>query len=170
MSTDFIDDEIQREGGATETDDPADSGGRTKYGISERAFPEAWKDGPPTYQQARDIYQHNFVEIDGIGTIPDLNLQHQVVDFGIPSGPVTAVHILQQILGVPVDGKIGPQTVAAISAYPAGTLFGIPVPGSVLLNLAFRDARALFYATIAKAQPKNLKFVLGWIRRSQEFK
>lgn len=168
--SDFIDDEIVREGGATETDDPSDSGGRTKYGISENTFPAAWANGAPTYQQARDIYQKQFVDVDGISTIPDINLQHQVVDFGIPSGPVTAVHILQQLLGLPTDGIVGPKTIAAIEAYPSGTLFGVPVPGSVLINLAFRDARALYYATLAKAQPKNTKYVLGWIRRSQEFK
>lgn len=167
---DFIDDEIQREGGARETNDPADAGGLTKYGISEVSHPEAWKNGDISYTEARNIYQKDYIDTNGISTIPDVNLLHQVVDFGIPSGPVTAIHILQQILGVPADGVIGPKTVAAIQAYPSGQLFGAPVPGSVLLNLEFRDARALYYATAAKKQPTNLKFLLGWIRRSQEFK
>lgn len=168
--TDFIDEEIVREGGATETNDSSDSGGRTKYGISEKANPEAWTDGDVSYEEARQIYQHKYINVDGINTIPDVYLQHQVIDFGIPSGPVTAVHVLQQLLGVPADGQIGPKTLEAIKNYPDGTLFGVPVSGSVLLNLAFRDARAIYYATVAKAQPKNLKYVLGWIKRSQEFK
>lgn len=168
--SDFIDDEIQREGGATETDDPADAGGRTKYGISEHAHPEAWADGDVSYDEARTIYQKDYVEAQGISKITDTFLMHQVIDFGIPSGPITAVHVLQQLLGVTMDGVVGPATLAAIAAYPNGTLFGIPVPGIVMLNLAFRDARALYYATITKKRPANLKFLLGWIKRSQEFK
>lgn len=167
---DFIDQIIQEEGGATETKDPADSGGRTKYGISERANPEAWADGDITYDEARAIYQTRYIEIDGISTIPDITLMHQVADFGVTSGPDTAVKVLQQLVGVTCDGKIGSTTLAAIADYPSGTLFGAPVSGIVLLNLAFRDARVLYYAIATKRIPTNLKFVLGWIRRAFEFK
>lgn len=167
---DQIDEIIRREGGEIETNDPADSGGRTKYGISEKAHPEAWADGTVTYDEARTIYEKVYVLAEKFNLIEDQTLQHQVVDHGVPSGPNTAARMLQQLLGIEVDGEIGPKTIEAIKNYPGGKLFGVDVPGIVMLNLAFRDARVLHYATIAKRRPKDLKFLLGWLKRTQEFK
>lgn len=167
---DQIDEIIRREGGATETNDPDDSGGRTKYGISERAHPEAWADGDVTYQEARTIYERIYILAEKFHLVPNEGLKHQVVDHGVPSGPDTAARMLQQLVGVPVDGVIGPKTLEAIEKYPGGKLFGVDVPGIVMLQLAFRDARILHYATIAKRRPKDLKYLLGWIKRAQEFK
>lgn len=167
---DIIEDIIEREGGDKETNDPSDSGGRTKYGISEKSHPEAWADGDVTKDEASDIYKRVYILSEKFQTIPDKVLQHQVIDFGVPSGPDTSARMLQQILGVKIDGDIGPKTLEAIKNYPDGTLFGVPVPGIVLLNLAFRDARTMFYATLAKRRPKDLKFLLGWVKRAQEFK
>ena len=152
------------------TNDPSDSGGRTQYGISERAHPEAWADGKVDIPEARGIYEKVYILAEHFNEIKDEFLRHQVVDYGVPSGPDTATRLLQQIVGVKVDGELGPKTLAAIENYPDGTLFGTPVPGRVLLNLAFRDARTLFYASLTKRRPKDLKFLLGWLRRTQEFK
>lgn len=168
--SDFIDAIIKREGGSQETNDPADSGGRTKFGISERAHPEAWADGDVSHNEARDIYSKVYVAAERFNTVPDVHLRHQLVDFGVPSGPDTSARLLQQLVGVKVDGDIGPKTLDAVASFPDGTLFGYPVPGRVLLNLAFRDARVMFYGSLAKKRPKDLKFLLGWLRRALEFK
>jgi lysozyme family protein len=168
--SDIIDDIIRREGGAKETNDPADSGGRTKYGISEKSHPEAWADGDVTYDEARTIYEKVYILKEKFDLIPDETLKHQVIDFGVLSGPNTAAKLLQQVLGVKTDGEIGPKTLEAIKNYPAGKLFGTSVPGIVLLNLAFRDARTVFYVSLAKSRPKDQKYVIGWVRRTQEFK
>jgi lysozyme family protein len=166
---DQIDEIIRREGGATETNDPADSGGRTKYGISERAHPEAWADGDVSYSEAREIYQKIYILAEKFDKLP-LNLRHQVVDHGVTSGPDAAARMLQQVLGVTVDGEIGQKTLESIENYPSGMLFGVDIPGHVMLNLAFRDARIIQYATIAKRRPKDLRFILGWLKRVMEFK
>lgn len=168
--SDVIDDIIRREGRDKETNDPEDSGGRTKYGISEKAHPEAWADGDVTHDEARTIYEKIYILAERFDKIKDETLKHQVIDFGVPSGPDRAARLLQQVVGVKVDGEIGPKTLAAIENYPSGKLFGCDVPGKVLINLAFRDARTMFYATLAKKRPKDLKFLLGWINRTQEFK
>jgi lysozyme family protein len=167
---DQIDEIIRREGGEKETNDPADSGGRTKFGISERAHPEAWADGTVDYEEARRIYEKVYILAEKFHLLEDVFLKHQVVDFGVPSGPDTAARLLQQVLGVKIDGVVGPKTLEAIKTYPEGKLFGVTVPGSVLLNLAFRDARVMHYATLAKRRPKDLRFLLGWLRRAFEFK
>jgi lysozyme family protein len=167
---DQIDEIIRREGGEKETNDPADSGGRTKFGISERAHPEAWADGTVDYEEACRIYEKVYILAEKFHLLEDVFLKHQVVDFGVPSGPDTAARLLQQVLGVKIDGVVGPKTLEAIKTYPEGKLFGVTVPGSVLLNLAFRDARVMHYATLAKRRPKDLRFLLGWLRRAFEFK
>lgn len=167
---DIIDDIIRREGGDKETNDPDDSGGRTKYGISEQAHPEAWADGDITREEARSIYEKVYILAEHFDKIEDVFLKHQVIDYGVPSGPDRATRLLQQLVGVPVDGEIGTKTLEAIKNYPSGKLFGVEVPGSVLLNLAFRDARTIRYATLVKQRPKDLKYLLGWINRAHEFK
>jgi lysozyme family protein len=165
---DFIDRIIEREGGDRETNDPADAGGRTKYGISERANPDLWKDGPPTYEQARQrIFERYVSPFTGI---TDPQLLEQLVDWGVTSGPVRVIQVLQQLVGTKTDGVIGSRTLAKVKGFPGGRLFGHPVPGSVLLNLAVRDARALLYAGATKARPANLKFILGWLARAFLFK
>lgn len=168
--SDLIDDIIRREGGDKETNDPSDSGGRTKYGISERAHPEAWADGDVSYTEARNIYNKIYILAEHFDKISDISLKHQVVDFGVLHGADRAARLLQQIVGVKVDGELGPKTLSAIESYPAGKLFGVDVPGNVLLNLAFRDARVMCDATLAKKRPKDLKYLLGWLRRALEFK
>src|SRR5689334_12674244 len=145
--SDFIDDIIKREGGSEATNDPSDSGGRTQYGISENAHPEAWADGKVTYDEARSIYEKVYILARHFDQVKDLWLQHQVVDFGVTHGSATAARLLQQLVGVVADGEVGPKTIAAIEAYPAGKLFGKDAPGIVLLNLAFRDAATLYDIT-----------------------
>lgn len=165
---DMVDEIIEREGGDQETNDPTDSGGRTKFGISERAHPEAWADGDVTRAEAREIYWQKYVK--PFRGITDQSLLHQMVDWGVTSGQDSVAKTLQQLVGVEADGEIGPVTIQAIENYPGGRLFGQLVDGSVMLNLALRDARTMFYAGLAKRRPKDLKFLLGWLRRTQEFK
>ncbi len=150
------------------TNDPNDSGGKTQWGLTQKDNPKEWADGVVTRAEAEQAYRERYVKpFDGIR---DSYLLHQLVDFGVPSGPATAAKILQQLVGVSADGVIGPATIKAVENYPSGTVFGVPVPGFVLLNLALRDARLLFYAGLAKRWPKNLKFLLGWMKRAMEFK
>lgn len=165
---DFIDDIIIREGGDRETNDPLDPGGRTKYGISEKANPDLWKDGPPTYAQARQRYIERYVlPFNGI---KDHALLVQLVDWAVTSGPNTVVKILQQVVGAKVDGAIGPKTVEKVENFPGGMLWGFTVPGPLLLNLAISEARAIHYASITKARPTSLKFILGWLKRTFSLK
>ena len=164
---DFIDALIEREGGSKFTNDPADPGGRTIYGISERANPDLWVNGPPTYAQARQRYIERYVM--PFTGIKDISLLEQLVDWGVTSGPQTVIRILQQLVGARTDGTIGPLTLNRVETYPDGALFGHPVPGRVLLNQAVRDARIMHYAGVTKARPTNLKFILGWLRRTMGF-
>jgi len=157
-TSDIIDKIIVAEGGDRETNDPSDRGGRTKYGIAEKANPEAWADGQVTLDEARDIYYKKYVVQPGFDKIEDPSLQHQLVDFGVNSGPFIAVQKLQGVLGVSVDGKMGPKTLAAANAADAKAL------GNKLAV-----ARAKLLCQICVKNPSQLKFLNGWINRSLEF-
>lgn len=157
---------IQHEGGATVTDDPADSGGKTQYGISQRAHPGAWSDGRVTLEEARDIYWKDYVQAERLDQIPNPYLFQQLVDFGVTAGPDTAVRLLQRTLGVTADGELGPGTLHAIATFPAQSFYGMSLPGTVAINLAFERARTAFYIRLAQKRPKDLKWLWGWVRRT----
>jgi lysozyme family protein len=48
-------------------------------------------------------------------------LDYAAFDFGVNSGPGTAVRKLQKVLGIGQDGIVGAQTLAAVDAYAGGT-------------------------------------------------
>ena len=169
---DIIDSIILRETGGKPnggyTNDPLDAGGRTKWGISERANPDLWVNGPPTYEQARKRYYDRYVA--PFNGIKDPVLLHQLVDWGVTSGPTKVIQLLQQVIGAAIDGKIGPQTLAKVNDFAAGMLYGQPASGRQRLNALVEDARIMQYAGAAKAKPTNLRFILGWLKRAMDFK
>ena len=116
----IIDDLIEREGGYVH--DPADRGGPTKHGITQRAL-RAWRGHAVTAddvrhlteEEARAIYHRRYVSEPGFTTLPD-PLRAQVVDDGVMSGPRQAVRDLQRAIGcVQVDGVLGPKTRRALA-------------------------------------------------------
>lgn len=154
----LIDAIIKAEGGATVTNDPTDGGGRTQYGIAERSNPEAWADGKVTLEEAQNIYFNKYVKGPGFDKIKDWQLQHQLVDFGVNSGPSVAVRCLQEALNVPVDGVLGPKTLEEVEKSDAKVL------GNKLAKL-----RCLLLAKICVKNPSQLKFLVGWLNRALEF-
>lgn len=124
---------IASEGGDAYTDDPADKGGPTKYGITQKALTD-WRRVPATPEdvqlltegEARAIYEHRYIIEPGFSLIGSEALRGVLVDFGVNSGPRNAVRALQAVLGVTVDGIIGPQTVQA-AALKDGRRLGILV-------------------------------------------
>ena len=98
------------------SDHPADTGGRTDGGISEKWNPDLWADGKVTDEERRKRYVERYVLGPGFDKIQDYHLMSHLVDFGVNSGPATAIMALQRILEVDVDGVIGPQTLGALAS------------------------------------------------------
>ncbi len=133
------------EGG--ETDDPDDPGGRTKYGISERAHPAVWNKGAPTKEQAADIYHAEYWDPCRCAQMrPEMGFY--LFDTAVNVGVNRASRMLQEAVGARPDGIIGPKTLDAIEKTP-----------QALTNLAAK--RAEYYASLDMD-----KYLFGWMRRA----
>ena len=153
---DIITEIIRKEGDPT--NDPNDSGGRTQFGISETANPEAWADGHVTEAEAREIYERKYVIGPRFDQIPDVYLRAQLIDFGVNSGPAVAIMKLQEILHVTVDGWIGPETLGALTqVHPEA------------VNNELVKSRVMMICRIVQKNPSQLRYLLGWAKRALEF-
>lgn len=102
---------VGHEGGYV--DDPRDPGGRTKFGISQRSYPNL-DIGALTLDDAKRIYKRDFWERAHCH-IMDPGLALIVFDAAVNNGVGQAARWLQAALGVTVDGVIGPATRAALA-------------------------------------------------------
>ena len=150
------------------TNDPADHGGPTKYGITLAAWRE---DTHPdataadiealTEPQARAFYLHVHYWTPGFSQIVDGRVQTFMVDFGVLEGVPTAIHILQHNLGVTADGVFGPISAAACNTHD---------PTLLLKDLIIARMHYLLDVMVneiprAQIESTNLKFRHGWANR-----
>ena len=156
---DIIDDVILKEGGSATTNDPSDKGGRTTYGISERANEAAWKDGVVTKEEARAIYITKYVVQPGFDQVQDEHLRHLLVDFGVLSGPGTAIKALQRALGTREDGVLGLDTLSKVNAHT----------DSRKIHNRVVEERVKLMGRIVQKNPSQLKWLSGWLNRSISF-
>lgn len=106
-----------------------DKGGPTRWGITHTTLAahrgvrsvSAAQVKALTLAEAEDIYRKSYWGQSGGDVLP-VGLDYAAFDFGVNSGPGRAVMVLQQVVRVAADGKIGPQTLAAIKAYPGGVV------------------------------------------------
>jgi lysozyme family protein len=148
---------VAYEGGATYTNNPLDAGGPTKFGVT-LATLSNWRGcacsaadvQALTPTEACDIYKADYwVAVAGDQLPAGVDLL--AFDTAVNMGPGVAVQMLQQALGIIGDGKIGPQTLAAIAA--------ITDPSGVIDRV--RARRAARYASL----PSYRTFGAGWMSR-----
>jgi lysozyme family protein len=117
---------LAQEGGFV--DHPADPGGPTRFGITRAALAQA-RGGAVTAEdvkalgsdEARAIYRLEYwAAIRGDDLPPGLDLA--VFDLAVNSGPGRAVRLLQAAVAVEADGILGPATLRAAWADPAGAI------------------------------------------------
>lgn len=159
----IIEEIIQKEGGFS--NHPADPGGPTNFGITIRTLSK-WRGHDVTVEdvknltedEAKDIYNSEYVLRPGFDKIPESMLKSNLIDFGVNSGPKTAIMNLQTLLGVRADGLLGPTTLAAIEQVNLKDL-----------NNELVKRRVLTYARIVQNSPKKLVFLYGWLKRALSF-
>lgn len=166
-----LDDLLKVEGGYT--NDPADSGGETNFGVTKAmadafGYVGAMKD--MTVAQAKEIYRARYwvqPKFDQLYLI-DQDLALMLFDIGVNMGQATGVKFLQRALNVlnqggttypdmTVDGGLGAMTLDAVKKFIA-----LRKDASVLKKLV-NAQRAVKYIEITEASPKNEKFTYGWI-------
>ena len=159
----IIDGILKREGGFV--NHPADRGGPTKFGITQATLASYW--GHPATMSdvqaldeatARQIYRSRFITGPGFHTIHDDALRSLVVDMSVNHGPGKATRMLQEVLGVEVDGTFGPQTAAALVAAD---------PFKIRVKLTADRVR--FYGHLISLDPSQAIFAAGWCNRAAEF-
>jgi len=144
--------------------DPDDPGGVTKFGISQRAFPEV-DIVNLTLQDAKDIYRDTYWEKSRFNEIPYDELAVKVFDAGINMGTNAAGKLLQRAVNdltpeqedkVTVDGKVGSKTLAATVKHDRKELAD-----------AFVRRMKKRYGDIVNTRSSSAKFLRGWIRRAE---
>lgn len=159
--TDAVERVLQREGGLV--DHPADRGGLTKFGISQRSYPDL-DIASLTEEQAMEIYRRDFWD-DAYDKIPLQQIANRLFDGAVNMGTVAAIRLLQESLceirfGVAVDGRFGPQTMQAVKlACQNG-------PHVTALFQAWRARHARHYIDLVLEDRTQLVFLDGWIRRA----
>ncbi len=137
---------LEYEGGFV--DDPHDPGGRTKYGISEKAYPNVNID-ELTLNDAADIYWRDYWLAAKCQDLPPL-LRYLHFDTAVNMGVRRAVKFLQQAVRVEDDGIFGPVTMKAVETTPSNLIFQ--------RYCALRLKRYTYLVTFPR-------FGRGWVRR-----
>ena len=154
---DAIDATLKHEGGFV--NNPNDPGGATRYGISQRSFPDE-DIANLTLDRAKAIYRKNYWPAI-YDKIVHQSIATKLFDTGVNTGMTPAVKILQEALyacgdvGIIVDGKFGPRTLASVNNMePNGLLFQM------------RTIQAAYYEHLMDKNPKLRVFAKGWSRRA----
>lgn len=179
--SDIADAILAREGGFV--NDPDDPGGATNWGVTvhtmRRLGLDLTGDGRIdaadvqrlSKDEAKRIFVREYFEAPGIAKLPEV-LHATVFDMQVNAG-AHAVKILQRLLGkmgfaVSVDGRIGPNTIAASDQAARAA------PDHIAD--AYGIERRNYYYALADARPASRKYARrrdggkgGWITRAEEF-
>lgn len=134
--------------GTAFTDISGDAGGKTKYGISQNAYPEL-NIAALSEEQAEAIYEKDFWEKCNCSALPG-TLQYIVFDTAVNCGQGTAVLLLQKCAGLKPDGIMGPETIHAARQVTVAQ---------------YAAARKAHYNEIVERNPSQQKFITGWLTR-----
>ena len=159
----MIDEVIRREGGYV--NHPDDRGGPTNFGIT-RATLSRWLKRQASVlevshldiETAREIYLDDYYIRPGIDRLPE-PWQPLVFDWGVNSGPSTAIRELQKLCNLHgchvgrMDGVIGPKTIAGAQKFLREPLHW------------YLNSRRDFYHRLVANDPSQQVFLKGWLAR-----
>ena len=155
---------------------PADRGGSTNYGITEKVaringYLGDMKDLPLSI--AEKIYKMRYIVGPGFDRISPISesIAEEVIDTGVNMGPAQAAILLQRLLNafnaegsryadIFVDGNIGPASIAALTAF----LKWRGKEGEEVLLKALNHIQGARYLDIAEVNKSQEAFFYGWIK------
>lgn len=142
-------------------DDPADPGGRTNKGVTQKTY-DGWRGRQGLAKQ--DVSLIGSVEVDAIyetdyWLAPRCDLLRSPLDLvtfdtAVNMGVRRSVRILQSALGCGVDGAFGPTTAAAAA--------GCDIGATVAKYCQIREG---VYRGLVQKNPVLGKFLKGWLNR-----
>jgi lysozyme family protein len=146
-----------------------DGDGRTRFGICEKFHPdmpeEFWTEPPiAALVKAEALYEYKYWDLLSLDEIVDQAVASKIFDLAIVMGCKEAVVLAQRaanglLLGSSkapaIDGRIGPQTIAALNACPPQNVV------EALCNLS----KIVFCEDAAK-HPEKEKDLRGWLKRA----
>lgn len=144
---------LKHEGGFS--DHAADQGGKTRFGVTEAvARREGYRGDMRDYplDEAKRVYQKlywNALRLDDLRS----EFRFDLFDAGVNSGVAQTVRWMQRIVGVTVDGLLGPRTLSAVNNSDAAKF------------LAKFNGQRLLFMTSLSTWPS---FGRGWARRIAE--
>lgn len=149
--------------------DPDDLGGATNKGVTIGTY-EAYcrKKGYPkptierlknlTQEQWKDILKTMYWDKWKADEIHNQSVANILVDWVWASGAY-GIKLPQKILGVAIDGIVGPKTIEAVNDRNPKELFE-----------AIKAERIAYIDRIIQARPANKKFRNGWLNRINDLK
>lgn len=153
---------LAHEGGYS--DDKADSGGPTGYGISTKFLKENKLNYSPkdiTESLAKSIYKKYFWDRYNYNELKSIFIATKVFDCAVNCGPSQAHMILQRAINnmanikVDVDGVLGINTLKSANSCN---------DKSLLQNIRFEARR--FYLNLINERPEDAVFKNGWLSRA----
>lgn len=146
--------------------DPLDRGGATNKGITIGTFRQFYG-AEATVERLKRITDEEWLYVFRAGywnpwradQIVTQSIANIVVDWAWASGTKTSIKQVQRLLGVSVDGIVGPKTIAAINMADQRDLFA-----------RIRTARIAFVEDIVRRNPSQSRFLRGWKNRINDIK
>lgn len=156
------------------TNDPLDSGGETKYGITiataaSYGYIDSMKDLP--LYVAKEIYKFKYWDSLSLDLFPSRELTTELFEIGVNLGVTRAGEFLQRSLNVlndrqnhykdiKVDGDVGPVTINALDHY----VYKRGFEGIVVLVKMINCLQGNFYVELAERREKDERFIYGWYK------
>ncbi len=169
----ILDHIIQVEGGYV--DDAFDSGGKTKYGITEAVARGAGYTGDMkdlTYDDAFNIYSVLYWDRLKLDDVSDRSwrITEELADTAVNCGVSFAGKSFQRVLSVmnnrgkywddlAIDGAVGSKTIKAFNAYMD---LRDENKGEEVMLAALNSLQGAKYISLAERRTKDERFVYGW--------
>lgn len=156
------------------SNDPADSGGETIWGVTvavARAFGYAGPMRDMTQEQAKAIYRTRYWTQPRFDQVARYStpVAYEMLDTGVNMGQTIAGKFLQRALNVlnnggtafpdlTVDGAVGKMTLYALETY----LKSRGATGEKTLLKMLNAQQSVRYIDLAESRPKDERFQYGW--------
>ena len=151
---------LKHEGGYV--NHPEDRGHATNWGITQETLSDfLGRDATDeeirniSMDTVRQIYRNQYWDRLKLSHVVDTRLAHLLFDQAVNRGTRKVAEQIQKLVGVKVDGVIGPVTLKALNSKD--------------IMLDFIKQSQLSYISIVEQNPSQIVFLKGWIKRTHSY-